>query len=435
MEHMPYIAEPPAPARVGLRRLEWVTVTVGLFINSGAVFPLLMQGADGILDDAERAQLRVIYLPIYALCFGLLAIRPRSLIKAGVRNLPLLLLLVLPLVSTLWSMGPSLSMRRAVALILSMGLAFLLATRFTPREQIIVVGWAVGATIVMSFIAGVAWPSLAFTPYDGTMRGVFFNKNVFGWMSVILIIAGIAARHDVTTRLRRAGMIMLVLGWTGCLLSGSMTSLFAAVTAVLISQAVLMIARRQGIARLVFQFGIILGIVVLSVFIAFGFVPLLDALGKDVTLTGRTPLWALLDIEIAKHPILGQGYGAFWSPNNLTMWKIWETLRWGPPHAHSGYRDLLLSIGVVGLGLFAVVTVRAVHQAIALTAQAPRDGWLWCVVLILSVLVMNLTESNILMQNDMIWILFSTAVLSASYNHAEARRSLPRFMHLATSAT
>jgi exopolysaccharide production protein ExoQ len=87
------------------------------------------------------------------------------------------------------------------------------------------------------------------------------------------------------------------------------------------------------------------------------------------------------------------------------------------------------------LALFALVTLRAIHQTIALTVTAPRDGWLWCIVLILSVLVMNLTESNMLMQNDIIWILFSTAVLTGSYNHAEARRSKPHFMRVSASAT
>ena len=435
MEHTAYTAPPTASAKGGIRRLEWITVTVGIFIHTGAVFPLLMQGADGILDDAERAKLRLLYLPIYALSFALLAARPGLLIKAGLRNIPMLLLLMLPVLSSLWSISPALSLRRSVALVLSMGVAFLLATRFTPRQQIIVIGTAIGAALVLSLGAGIAWPSLAFTPEDGTMRGVFFNKNVFGWMSVLLIIAGIAARHDVAASLRRAGTGMVVLGWTGCLLSTSMTSFFAGVAAVGFSQAVVMIARRRGIVRLVFQFGIILGLVLLCVLFILGFVPLLEALGRDVTFTGRTPLWGMLDTEIAQHPVLGQGYGAFWSPGNLTMWEIWETLGWEPPHAHNGYRDVLLGTGVVGLALFALVTLRAIHQTIALTVTAPREGWLWCIVLILSVLVMNLTESNMLMQNDIIWILFSTAVLTGSYSHAEARRSKPHFMRVAASAT
>ena len=428
-----------APAAVspqrGVRRLEWFTVALGLLVHSGAVFPLLMQGADGVLDDPERAKLRLLYLPVYGLSFALLAMRPRAVIKAGLRNLPMMLLLILPIISILWSMSPSLSLRRAVALILSMGFVFLFATRFTPRQQIVAVGWVLGSTIVLSLIAAVAWPSLAYMPDDGAMRGVFYNKNVFGWISAVLIIAGIAGRQDDSPRMRQLGTAMLLLGWTGCLLSTSMTSLFMALSAVGISQIVLMLIRRKGISRLVLQLGIILSLVLLGLVFSNGMAPVLDALGRDATLTGRIPLWSLIDVEITKHPIVGYGYGAFWSSGNLAMWNIWEAIGWQAPHAHSGYRDLLLGIGIVGLCVFAVVALQAITQSLALCAIAPQDGWLWSAVLILSVLIMNLTETTLLVQNDIAWVLFSTAVLTTSYHYARMRQPLPRFLRVAHAAT
>lgn len=435
MENTSYkTATAPSPQR-GVRKLEWFTIVLGLLVHSGAIFPLLMQGADGVLDDPERAKLRLLYLPVYGLSFALLAMQPRAVIKAGLRNLPMLLLLVLPLISILWSISPSLSLRRAVALLLSMGFVFLFATRFTPRQQIIAIGWVLGGTVVLSLITVVAWPSLAFMPDDGAMRGVFYNKNVFGWISAVVVIAGIAWRQDGYLRMRQLGMVMLLFGWVGCLLSSSVTSLFMALAAVGMSQIVLMLIRRKGFSRLVLQLGIVLSLVLLGLVFSNGMAPVLEALGRDTTLTGRIPLWSLIDLEIAKHPIFGHGYGAFWSPGNLAMWDIWETIGWQAPHAHNGYRDLLLGIGIVGICVFAVVALRALAQSLTLCAKAPQDGWLWPVVLILSVLIMNLTETTLLVQNDIAWTLFSTAVLTASYRYAETRKPLARFLRIAHAAT
>jgi len=37
-----------------------------------------------------------------------------------------------------------------------------------------------------------------------------------------------------------------------------------------------------------------------------------NALGRDVTLTGRTSIWAVVLDKISKHPWLGYGYKGFW---------------------------------------------------------------------------------------------------------------------------
>src|SRR5207302_5013109 len=78
------------------------------------------------------------------------------------------------------------------------------------------------------------------------------------------------------------------------------------------------------------------------------------ALGRDVTLTGRTGLWPLAVDAIAERWWFGHGYGAFWLGWDGESASIWRGLSWRPAHAHNGILDLGLELGVAGIGLFSV---------------------------------------------------------------------------------
>jgi len=143
-------------------------------------------------------------------------------------------------------------------------------------------------------------------------------------------------------------------------------------------------------------------------------VPFLEAIGKDATLTGRVPLWELVDQRIADRPLLGFGYQAFWTEANPDAWAIWSTIKWLAPHAHNGFRDIILSFGISGMIPFVLVLARAVRQGAVLHCHEPNFCWLWLNVLTIMILVMNLTESIFLVQNDAIFILFATAIIMFS---------------------
>lgn len=418
-----------------LRRAEWLGVAAGVLVLSGAIFPLLLSEPDGSLTDAARSQLRLLSLPAYSFSLLLVAVRPAPILRAAQRNVPLFVLILLPLISILWSIGPSITLRRAIALVMSMAVAYVLATRFTPRRQVVVLGVVLGGATLLSILAGVVMPGLAFMPGEGALRGVFIHKNVLGWISCFTVAVGLAARTDPSRRMRRGGLLLVLSGAAGVLLSTSATSLLAALTAAATFRVVPAITRRRGIERLAMVFGLMVLTVLLIGGLALSYGAILEALGKDPTLTGRVQLWQSVDPEIARRPVLGFGYGAFWSEGNATAWRIWEALGWQAPHAHNGYRDLMLGVGLVGLVLFVIVTARGLSQGLALCTEAPGEAWTLPVSFITISLVLNLTESTILMQNDLMWVLFATAVVGISYRHAELRQGLPRQIRLAITAT
>ncbi len=76
---------------------------------------------------------------------------------------------------------------------------------------------------------------------------------------------------------------------------------------------------------------------------------LTSLVGKDATLTGRVDLWALVLPYGDRRPLLGYGYGAFWIADNPMTQEIWRILNsYQPPHAHNGWIETYLELGLVG---------------------------------------------------------------------------------------
>lgn len=102
------------------------------------------------------------------------------------------------------------------------------------------------------------------------------------------------------------------------------------------------------------------------------------------TLTGRTEIWAYLLPYALQEPILGYGFGGFWT----------DAIREATSsHAHNGYLDILLNIGSVGLFLFSLYFISCCRSACRLMKTSYDWGCLWICVLLMA-LVHNITEST-----------------------------------------
>jgi exopolysaccharide production protein ExoQ len=404
------------------RTIEWWGAGIALFLQTGAVIPLLMLGPQGDLDDSARAKLRLLTLPIYLIAILLLSRHPRQLLIALRRNLQLLLLLTIPFLSVVWSLSPAISLRRAVGLLGSVLLSYLLAIRFTPRQILILLAIVLGPCMVLSLVMMGAAPRLAFMPMESDVRGVFVHKNVLGWAAALSSLVSGMLAIDRSIGFRRTGLFLLIASLACLAVSKSMTGMLTTISAFFFTGFFLLLTRARGLSRMVFALVFVQAVGLFLISLSEFLVPALEALGKDATLTGRVPLWALVDERISHHLLFGYGYQAFWTPGNLEAWEIWEVIGWMAPHSHNGFREIMLNLGLVGLLSLALVMVRALRQGAVLQCSAPEDGWLWLNVLVCMFLVMNLTESMFLAQNDLFWILFTTAIVAFSLRHPEIRR-------------
>lgn len=398
---------------ISWRAIECWGAGLSLFLQTGALFPLMLADADGTLGEPAKAILRLLCLPVYAFA-GLILMRNFSQFLLALRRNALVpVILVLPFVSVLWSVSPSTTLRRAIGLLFTVLLAYVLAIRFTPKQLLLLVFAILGTCIVLSVAIFAVSPGLA-RMSDGAIRGIFIHKNSLGWYASLMMLVATAVLMDRSVGLRRTAFIFLIAGVVCLLGSGSMTAIIATASAYCLIGFYSILQKSRGMGRIVIILFFVQMSAGLLILLHEFLVPFLEALGKDATLTGRVPLWELVDRQIADHLLFGFGYQAFWTEANPEAWIIWSKIQWQAPHAHNGFRDTMLSFGLGGTTLFALMLLRAVCQGAVLHCRDAQYGWLWLNVFTVMILVMNLTESIFLIQNDTIFILFATAIIMFS---------------------
>lgn len=101
-----------------LNALEKSFVVASLILFTGAVVALLRQGSGTTPDIIESdTVLQTAFFGIYAVTAFLLLLRWKRFTRVFARDKLLLLLIVLALVSVLWSADPEVTLRRSVALV------------------------------------------------------------------------------------------------------------------------------------------------------------------------------------------------------------------------------------------------------------------------------------------------------------------------------
>jgi exopolysaccharide production protein ExoQ len=133
----------------------------------------------------------------------------------------------------------------------------------------------------------------------------------------------------------------------------------------------------------------------------------LETMGRDPTLTGRTDVWKLV-LKFADNPLLGSGFESFWMGARL---KEICRLNGGINQAHNGYIETYLNLGWVGLMLLAVLIVIGYRNVITGLRSEPDVGKLKLAYVLVGV-IYNFTEGSFKMMSP-VWIAFllaSTAV-------------------------
>ena len=91
------------------------------------------------------------------------------------------------------------------------------------------------------------------------------------------------------------------------------------------------------------------------------------------------------------------------------VWDLRQEVLWDALHAHNGFIDLGLDLGLVGLCVFLVSIGRNLLRSIALARRVPRVETLWCYGYFAFIFLYNLTESSVLTRNSLFWILYVSA--------------------------
>lgn len=306
-----------------------------------------------------------------------------------------------------------------------------LATRYSLREQLQLLAWTFGLIIILSFVFAIALPSYGLMSFQeggihaGTWRGVMTHKNILGRIIDISAIVFLLLSFKNSGLQRKYRWVT----WTGFILSAILIILSTSKTAIVVFLTLTAIVPLYRIWRSRYTQVVPLTIAVILVLgsaatLLLDNLPIIaNALGKDLTLTGRTDIWTIMLELISERPLFGYGFNSIWQSwdNEVTAY-LWNSLEWECPYGHNGFMDLLAELGISGLIVFSISYVAACIRGILWLRITRTAEGLWPLMYLSFLLIYNITESSLLATNSIFWILYVSIVFSMAVEYEQAKR-------------
>lgn len=405
-------------AQPRITRLEYALAGLTLFMFAEAFLPrLLAPGpADVTGEVPESTLLRFLWLPFYGLiAVGLFVAREQAW-RAVVRAPWLILLAILAVLSTLWSIDPELSFRRGIALFATTLMGVYLAARFDWLAALRLLGVVWLCLMVASFVAGLVAPGFARMDevHVGAWMGGWSEKNALGGHAArASFLFAFLAWRDERFRKWWIGGVLTALALV--ILSRSATALLGAALGLgILAAAWWMLKGRRWALTLAWTGATVGGLALLFYLAAPDVV--LGLLGKDETLTGRTDIWASLGQAIEKKPVLGYGYLAFWGLDSEPRYWLERAVDWNAPSGHNGWLDLAISLGVIGVAIYAIDLAMSLWRAGRLSVASPVG--VFALGFLAQFLLFAMSESIIIAQNSILWATYAFVAAKLALSHA-----------------
>ena len=284
------------------------------------------------------------------------------------------------ILSTLWSVAPVDTFKHALEFLLTV-VAALLVVQARNRRAVM---FALFSAFAIYSLASLVFGNMVQIGTSGVaaFSGLADSKNeqastvtTGAIITLAWFFIGLQTRSYIQSA---AAMVVLAVEIYSAILAKSAGALAALAVGLLIFvllAALIKAGRRLRVA--VVGFGGVSLLASAMIFLVFTG-PIIDAVsswfGKDVTLTGRTYLWARARDLVMEHPVFGQGFAAFWQQGNLDAEGLWQfahiASRSGFNFHNTSY-DVLVSLGWIGLILFALTLVIGLVKTAAAYVRRP----------------------------------------------------------------
>lgn len=287
-------------------------------------------------------------------------------------NKIILFYLLFCMISVIWSEFPGIAFKRFIRFAGLFPMALLALTERSPVE-------AVKATlrrssyllISLSFLFIRWFPQFGryYNPitYETAYCGVGGNKNELG---IVCLVASLIFLWDlVQSRVNMKASSRSVDTWTTLAfllvtvyllrIAHSATSLFCVIIGLAIILGTSLPSLKNRPETVAYRVLAISALIAAAEVLFKLSTLIIEALGRDPTLTNRTAVWEAL-LRMQTNSLVGAGYESFWTTGRIS--KLWST-GLGAIQSHNGYLDTFLNLGLIGVFLFLVLLMRLFRVA------------------------------------------------------------------------
>jgi exopolysaccharide production protein ExoQ len=333
-------------------------------------------------------------------------------------NRPLVLFFSYCAISVLWSDYPAVAFKRWIKALGDIVMILIVLTDRDPSAAVKrFLAWPAFILMPLSILFYKYYPTLGryYSRWEGTQMfgGVTTDKNMLG-MGCLILGLGLTWRlfhvfrsrsSEATRRPLIANGIALAMTLWLLIKSNSMTSLCCFVLASgLMAASFHKIGRKRPVMHLLVIS--VVSVVFVALFLDVGAI-LLQALGRDPTLTGRTDVWEIV-LSLTGNPLIGTGFESFWLGERLE--KIWSLHWWRPNEAHNGYLEIFLTLGWIGIGLLVFIILNGYRNILDIFRHNPEAARLRLAYFAVG-LAYNFTESAFRTMH-LVWIALLLAIVA-----------------------
>ncbi|MCE6959242.1 O-antigen ligase family protein [Cereibacter sphaeroides] len=400
----------------GLFNAAILDVLVGQLPRPDIVAMLDVEDHARWMASEANAGISLVFWPAAYLVSGLLFLRDAlrwSVLRAGGTVLALCAVLLL---STVWSDAPRDTAMRAIHITGKSLFALWLVRRMGLRGTFGLLVFAGSAVLLAGWALALARPEVGWQAYRGetALRGFFTHKSAYGMAAMFTAFLGCALLvSGGVPDLKRAHLAMLSLVALASLsVSQSVTAVLMLALALLVFAAGRRVARgssaRQRRRRL-FESAVFLALVIGSAWLVQSVI--LEAFGRDATLSRRTAIWDAILASQGAGNLLGHGYYGFWryEPGS-PLFEIVGREGFAASSPHNAFLLAWLDTGWLGLALFAGVILTAVLSAVRLLLRGGDGLQAMPLALAIVIATTGFVESNLFTGQEINWILLVIAL-------------------------
>ena len=367
---------------------------VSPFVNAPtALRAVAISSEGGVLGE------RLSKLWMFLLCMIFVVQRHQAVRRLGmqmklVTSFPILALLLFPV-----SQLATRTISSGALLLAAILLMYYIMSRYAFDELLELFLILGTGTIVASIVFALALPQYGLDRMGGhatAWKGIFSAKNYLGDMAVFFLTMAVAYRGRTSfLRFVRASQIVF------CLVAIAFSHAATAylLTAIYVVYFLVMKTLHRFRKKDYFVLCILLlgALSVAAVVIVAAPDLLFSVLGKDSTLTGRTGIWSAAIDSIARRPLLGYGYQAFWLGLEGESYHVILAVSWLLAQAQNGFLDVTLEMGAAGLTIVLLVFGFAFRDAGVCLFRSRDHAQLraveWYLAVVILTLICNFDES------------------------------------------
>jgi exopolysaccharide production protein ExoQ len=374
---------------------------IALTLSSGKFNQTLTQEEHFGFDVVQ-----LVLLSVYTLSALLLLRRPRIIVESLTKQWSLTLLVLLAAISACWSDTPEVTAARALALCGATIFGVYLSAQFTIHDLVRLLGWSLAAVGVASAVTVLMSPGVGVdaSGHLGAWQGIYAQKNSLGRAMAFGTIVWLLLAIEQRTRSLQAAFFAIAAAGIATM-AGSVTTI-AVIVAVVVSLLALRAMNWRVSNAVLLSCLTTIAASLIWATLRPESTELLDVLGRDDTLTGRTVLWGEVVERALARPLLGFGYGSFWAGWDSAAANVWRVLGWTPNDSHNGLLDLWLDLGVTGIIAFLITLVTGICKGLKYAHKGSMGVRWWPFTFFGMMVLYNLTESSILRPTSLFWLMY-----------------------------